>query len=127
MNSQFEIVRINLDIKEDGTVALKNTTLQEYMLGDEVERETVFKRTIKYLSYNEVLDLQGIKDSNPGYGYTGEKFALLVFNEGILVTAESGDGTGTQTDKAKMISFDNFSDAVNYNGKEVKVKITSMF
>lgn len=37
------------------------------------------------------------------------------------------DGTGTQTDKAKMISFDNFSDAVNYNGKEVKVKITSMF
>ena len=37
------------------------------------------------------------------------------------------DGTGTQTDKLKTISFDNFSDAVNYNGKEVKVKITSMF
>lgn len=185
MNGQFEIVRINLDIKEDGTVALKNTTLQEYMLGDDVEIETdaeceainwypiddlsaleqlkagkldlskkpeenadskpkeesekpketgvavdnktVFQGTLKYLSYNEVLELQGIEDPNAGYADTSEKFALLVFDNEIDVTAESGDGTGSYTEKAKMIKLPNFADAANYNGKEVKVKITSMF
>ena len=199
MNGQFEIVRINLDIKEDGTIALKNTTLQEYMLGDEVERETdgenlainwytiddlsaleqfkagkldltkeaeknndsvskeenkdstaeekddsesseepkktgvevdnktVFQGTLKYLSYNEVLELQGIEDPNPGYADTSEKFALLVFDQETSVTAESGDGTGSYENAAKMIKLPNFADAEKYNGKEVKVKITSMF
>ena len=185
MNGQFEIARINLDIKEDGTVELKNTTLQEYMLGDAVERETegegkiitwyaiddlsaleqfkagkldlnkepeesaesqpkeeteqpketgavvdnktVFQGTLKYLSYNEVLELQGIDDPNAGYADTSEKFAILVLGGETDVTAESGDGTGSHTDKAKMIKLANFADAANYNGKEVKVKITSMF
>ena len=185
MNGQFEIARINLDIKEDGTIALKNTTLQEYILGDDVEIETdsegvtinwyaiddlsaleqlkagkldlnkeaeenaesqpkeetekpketgvavdnktIFQGTLKYLSYNEVLELQGIEDPNAGYADTSEKFALLVFDNEIDVTAESGDGTGSYTEKAKMIKLPNFADAANYNGKEMKVKITSMF
>lgn len=37
MNVQLGIKRINLDVKEDGTVSLKNTILKEYMLGDTVE------------------------------------------------------------------------------------------
>ena len=189
MTGQFEIVRINLDIKEDRTIELKNTKIKEYMLGGEpveddgesiainwyeindlsaleafkegkldltkkpeenkdsqvqenaetkpveepkesgvkVDNRNVFEGTLKYLSYNEVLDLQDMEDPNGGYADTSEKFALLVFDEEIVVTANSGDGEGSRTEKAKMIKLANFADASNYNGKRVKVRVKDMF
>lgn len=192
MNGKFEILRINLHTKEDGTIALKNTTEKEYMLGDTIEddgermiinwykiddlsaleqfklgkldltkevennkeaedskeledkkevkekeepneteavvdNKTIFKGTLKYLSYDEVLELQGIKDPNNGNVDTSKKFALLVFDNEQDVTAESGDGSGPYTNKAKMISLPNFEEASEYNGKEIKVKISVMY
>ncbi len=86
--------------------------------GVKVDNRNVFEGTLKYLSYNEVLDLQDMEDPNGGYANTSEKFALLVFDEEIVVTANSGDGEGSRTEKAKMIKLANFADASNYNEME---------
>lgn len=68
-----------------------------------------------------------MEDPNAGYADTSEKFALLVFDEDIVVTANSGDGEGSRTDKARMIKLPNLANASSYNGKRVKVRITNMF
>lgn len=64
MNGQFEIARINLDIKEDGTIALKNTTLQEYILGDAVERETEGEGQI--ITWYAIYDLSALEQFKAG-------------------------------------------------------------
>ena len=180
-NGKFEIIRVNLQIKEDGTAVLKNTKIKDYILGTEnvddgesveiiwyevkdlspledlkagkidlnkskeeqkpatkdsekskkdmgakVDNKTVFQGTLKYLSYNEVLKLQGIQDPNSGYADTSEKFALLVFDKKISITAISGDGQGSHAGEAKMIELDNLKNPSKYNGKKIKVKITEM-
>lgn len=184
---EFKRTRFTLEIKEDSSIALKDTLLKETTIGDEsidneecqeitwyeiddlsildklktgkldlskeskksesnkeskenknntetkkstgatVDNKTVFQGTLKYLSYNDVLSLQGIDDPNPGYSDPNEKFALLVFDGSINLTATNGDGQGSHTGAAKMIKLNNFSGASKYNGKKVKVKITSMY
>lgn len=191
---EFKRTRFTLEIKEDGSTALKDTVIKESTIGDEsidnkecqkitwyeiddlsildklktgkldlskenkkneankeskenqnntetkkseksntkssgaiVDNKTVFQGTLKYLSYNDVLNLQGIDDPNPGYSDPNEKFALLVFDSQINLTATNGDGQSSHTGAAKMIKLNNFSGASKYNGKKIKVKITSMY
>ena len=95
--------------------------------GVKVDNRNVFEGTLKYLSYNEVLDLQDMGILMVAMQTQMKNLLYLVFDEEIVVTANSGDGEGSRTEKAKMIKLANFADASNYNGKRVKVRVKDMF
>lgn len=89
----------------------------------------VFEGTIRILSHAELTGLQGISDPNPDYSgnFKYEKYAILVLDETQTVTGTSGDGSGMQTDSAKLLcvgayypgidSVDTTPEWVPYNGK----------
>ena len=97
----------------------------------------VFEGTIRILNHAELTGLQGISDPNPDYSGTFkyEKYAILVFDRTQTVTGTSGDGTGMQTDSAKLLcvgayyagvdSVDTTPEWVPYNGKRVVVAGTA--
>lgn len=97
----------------------------------------VFEGTIRILNHAELTGLQGISDPNPDYSGTFkyEKYAILVFDGTQTVTGMSGDGTGMQTDSAKLLcvgayyagvdSVDTTPEWVPYNGKRVVVAGTA--
>ncbi len=62
MTGQFEIVRINLDIKEDGTIALKNTKIKEYMLGGEPVEDDGESIAINWYEINDLSALEAFKE-----------------------------------------------------------------
>ncbi len=181
----FEIIRINLEIKEDGTAALKDKKIKEYMLGDKnvsdgesaeivwykiddlspieslksgklevnkkqeeqskeqeteknvepkketketavakVDNNTVFQGTLRYLSDNEILKFQKTEDT---YDIcTGEKMAVLVFDNKIKLTALSSGGSGPREGEAQMIVLEDFKNASKCDGKKIKVKIKDL-
>ena len=97
----------------------------------------VFEGTIRILSHAELTGLQGISDPNPDYSgnFKYEKYAILVLDETQTVTGTSGDGSGMQTDSAKLLcvgayypgidSVDTTPEWVPYNGKRVVVAGTA--
>lgn len=97
----------------------------------------VFEGTIRILSHSELTGLQGISDPNPDYSgnFKYEKYAILVLDETQTVTGMSGDGSGMQTDSAKLLcvgvyypgvdSVDTTPEWVPYNGKRVVVAGTA--
>lgn len=97
----------------------------------------VFEGTIRIMNHAELVGFQGVSDPNPDYSGTFkyEKYAILVFDGTQTVTGMSGDGTGMQTDSAKLLcvgayyagvdSVDTTPEWVPYNGKRVVVAGTA--
>lgn len=97
----------------------------------------VFEGTIRIMNHAELVGFQGVSDPNPDYSGTFkyEKYAILVFDRTQTVTGTSGDGTGMQTDSAKLLcvgayyagvdSVDTTPEWVPYNGKRVVVAGTA--
>ncbi len=97
----------------------------------------VFEGTIRIMNHAELVGFQGVSDPNPDYSGTFkyEKYAILVFDRTQTVTGMSGDGTGMQTDSAKLLcvgayypgvdSVDTTPEWVPYNGKRVVVAGTA--
>ena len=93
----------------------------------------VFEGTIRIMNHAELVGFQGVPESNPDYSGTFkyEEYAILVFDGPQTVTGMSGDGTGMQTDSAKLLcvgayyasvdSVDTTPEWVPYNGKRVVV------
>lgn len=97
----------------------------------------VFEGTIRIMNHAELVGFQGVPESNPDYSGTFkyEEYAILVFDGPQTVTGMSGDGTGMQTDSAKLLcvgayyagvdSVDTTPEWVPYNGKRVVVAGTA--
>lgn len=97
----------------------------------------VFEGTIRIMNHAELVGFQGVSDPNPDYSGTFkyEKYAILVFDRTKTVTGMSGDGTGMQTDSAKLLcvgayypgvdSVDTTPEWVPYSGKRVVVAGTA--
>lgn len=97
----------------------------------------VFEGTIRIMNHAELVGFQGVSDPNPDYSGTFkyEKYAILVFDRTQTVTGMSGDGTGMQTDSAKLLcvgayyagvdSVDTTPEWVPYDGKRVVVAGTA--
>lgn len=97
----------------------------------------MFEGTIRIMNHAELVGFQGVSDPNPDYSGTFkyEKYAILVFDRTQTVTGMSGDGTGMQTDSAKLLcvgayyagvdSVDTTPEWVPYNGKRVVVAGTA--
>lgn len=115
------------DLKKGTLDLTKVPKKQEEVQEAVVDNITVFEGTLNYLSYNEVLALQGIEDPNGGFVDPNEQYAILVFDQDVTLTATSGDGQGSYTNAAKMIKLDSFTEGEAYNGKRIKVKITDMY
>lgn len=67
----------------------------------------VFEGTVRVLSYNEVLQLQGVADPNPGTD-AGSQFAILVFDRTTDVKGHNGGDPGMRTEAAKMLLLDSY-------------------
>ena len=97
----------------------------------------MFEGTIRIMNHAELVGFQGVSDPNPDYSGTFkyEKYAILVLDRTQIVTGMSGDGTGMQTDSAKLLcvgayyagvdSVDTTPEWVPYNGKRVVVAGTA--
>lgn len=97
----------------------------------------VFEGTIRIMNHAELVGFQGVPVPNPDYSgsFKYEKYAILVFDGTQTVTGMSGDGSGMQTDSAKLLcvgayypgvdSVDTTPEWVPYNGKRVVVAGTA--
>lgn len=80
---------------------------------------TVLTGTIRVLSYDEVLALQGVSDPNPGTHYQNT-FTLFILDEPQELVFMDGGGDGLRTGTASIIGLTYATTSVSqYNGQHV--------
>ncbi len=64
---------------------------------------TIFEGTIRYLTADELLAIQGQPDPYYGIDTSSFRYVVLILDNSTTMTANSGDGSGTRSGTANMI------------------------
>ena len=84
----------------------------------------VLQGTMYYVSYYDLLSLQGISDPNPGSSYGKDSYyAVLVLDSPQTLSFMAGDGDGTRSGQVSLINITDLADAAGYNGTRMMVAL----
>lgn len=125
---ESEVVSNTSDKSKDGDNS-KTTSgsnkLNEQIAAEEKSGRVVLDGTIKVLTYDGVLELQGKSDPNSGGFVTDEKYIIFVLSKPQSLNIKTGDNRGKRSGLVKMIRLSAFNGNVNYNesGKNIKISI----
>lgn len=84
----------------------------------------VLQGTMYYVSYYDLLSLQGISDPNPGSSYGKDSYyTVLVLDSPQTLSFMAGDGDGTRSGQVSLINITDLADATGYNGTRMMVAL----
>ena len=79
---------------------------------------------LERLTYQEVLDLQGINDPNPGYDHSKEIFYIFVLDKPQSVAGFTADGERKRIVSTQLIRIEDQEDLDQYLDRDINMTIS---
>lgn len=114
--------------KTDSKKAASGESLDSKIKAEKASGRQVVSGTVRFLSYNQVLEAQNIQDPNPGSD-TNQTFMILILDNKTSVTLHHGGDMGNppHPSDATMMAIDDGSQAKQIMEKYVNKKVYISF
>ena len=97
--------------------------LAEWKTAAEAEGKTVVTGTMRYVSYDELLQIQDKPDPNPGTADHSKMYLIMIFDAPVTLSCQSGDGSGLREKSAALICISKHEEYQSLDGQHVTAAI----